>query len=148
MTCISTTHGTFVLAQTAVSSALDVRQLLFTSAALPTDEQIRDLDFVSELLAIVTEVTVVGYARADLANVALAKSDTTNRVSLTADAPVYPNLAAGQTIGGAAHYIQAGTDGTRVVLNVDKFQTDPQAPTPTNGEDVTGPPFEWRFNTA
>lgn len=149
MACIATNAGTKYTVDNAISGSTDVRQLLL-KGTLPTDEEIRDVDNVAALLAItgVDEITVSGYARADLAGVAVAVSDTTNRVTLSATAPAYGDLAAGETIVAAVNYIFNASDASAVVLNVDKFETDPQAPLATNGEAVTGPAFEFRYNIA
>jgi hypothetical protein len=79
------------------------------------------------------EISVVGYTRQALANQAVTQDDTNDFAYLDADDTVFTALAAGQTIGGAIVFDNAGgADTARFVLAFYDL-TD----TATNGGNVT-----------
>ena len=131
-----TNRGLYTLLNTAVSSSTDIRQAVFTGT-VPSAATIRDWNFLSDAIADASSAEAVasGYARADLASVALTESDASDNVTLTAAAPTYTAVAAGETWTWVAYYVEAGTDATRTLLGVDA----PASNQPTNGGNITGP---------
>ena len=91
-------RGLYALLNTAISGTTDLRQAVFTGT-VPAAATIRDWNFLSDVIADATsaEAVAAGYARADLAGVALAEDDALDKVTLVATAPVYTAVAAGET---------------------------------------------------
>lgn len=136
MAAVVTNRGIFTIANVAISASTDIRQAVFTDAGTPpTAAAVRDMNFLADLTAVYTEAAVSGYARADLASVALTESDAADNVTLTAAAPTYTAVAAGETWEAVAYYIEGASDAARVLLIVDT----PATPIITNGGNVTGP---------
>ena len=79
------------------------------------------------------EITVSGYARQTLANKAVTQDDTNDFAYLDADDVVFTALVAGQTIGGAVLFRDAGGADTANIPIAFYDLTD----TPTNGGNVT-----------
>lgn len=130
-----TNHGLYTLLATAVSGSTDLRCGIIKGTT-PTKTQIKDCDTVSDLLNLsgVDEAVASGYARQDLADVALTEADIIDTVLLQADPPVYVAVATGETWKGQFYYIEDTTDATRVLVSVDIFTT----PIVTDGNDVNG----------
>jgi hypothetical protein len=79
------------------------------------------------------EISVVGYARQALANTTVTEDDTNDFAYLDADDVVFTALTAGQTIGGAILFDQAGgADTARAVIAFYDL-----VDTATNGGNVT-----------
>ncbi len=127
-------RGLYTLMNSAISGTTDIRQAVFKGAA-PTVAAMRDMNVLSDLTAVMTEAAAAGYARADLAGVALAEDDALDKVTLVATAPTYSNVAAGETWTAVAYYIEAATDATRTLIGVDVTA----ATQVTNGGSITGP---------
>ena len=130
-------RGLFALLNQTITSSTDLRMLVF-KGTVPGVAAIRDMDFVSNLLASagLSEAAASGYSRRTLASVAVTESDATDSVTISAAAPVLTTVAAGETWTGVAYYIEGASDAARTLLGVD-------VPTPptlvTNGADVTLP---------
>lgn len=136
MAFVFANRGLFTLLNSAISGTTDLRQAVFTDAGTPpTTAAIRDMNFLSELKAVYTEAVVAGYSRADLASVTLTENDTPDNVTLTAAAPVYTAVAAGEIWEAVAYFVEGGSDAARVLIGVDT----PAAPVTTNGGNITGP---------
>ena len=132
-----TNHGMLTMLNSAFTSSTDIRMMVF-KGTVPGVAAIRDMDFLSELLASsgLLEATASGYTRQALSGKAVTKSDTTDNVVISASAPVLTAVATGETWTGVGYYIEGASDAARVLLGVD-------VPTPptlaTNGADVTLP---------
>jgi hypothetical protein len=137
MPFVMANRGLFTLLNTAVTASTDFRALVLTNAGTLTDAQIEDFNFVSDVLAAsgIVEASGTGYARVDLAGVAIAEDDTNNRVAITATAPTMTAVAAGQTWARIVYYVEAATDATRPVIGIDT----PAATLAPNGGNVTLP---------
>lgn len=145
MAFVWTTRGLFTIANTAISASTDIRQAVFTDAGTPpTAAAVRDMNFLADLTAVYTEAAASGYARADLASVALTEVDGSDNVTLTAAAPTYTAVAAGETWEAAAFYIEGASDAARVLLGVDT----PTSPMITNGGNITGPALSQTISQA
>lgn len=129
-----TNRGLFTLENVAITAATDFRQAVFKTVASAV-ATMRDWNFLSDVTALHTEAVAVGYARADLAGVAIAESDASDNVTIVATAPVYTSVAAGETWQFVAYYIEAATDATRTLIAIDV----PAATQVTNGGNITGP---------
>jgi hypothetical protein len=131
-----TNRGLHTLLNSAISGTTDIRQAVFTGS-LPAVGTVRDWNFLSDLIADAgsAESVAAGYARADLAGVTLTENDTPDNVTLTATAPVYTAVAAGETWTFVAYYIEGASDAARILLGVDQ----PASSIPTNGGNITGP---------
>lgn len=131
---VVTNRGMSTLLTSAITATTDIRQAVFTGAP-PAVAALRDMKTIADLAAVMTEATAVGYARADLVGVAVTEDDAGDRVVLSAAAPTYAAVAAGETWTAAAYYIEDASDGSRTLLAVD-VPADPQI---TNGASITGP---------
>lgn len=129
-----TNRGLFTISNTAISGSTDLRAAVFKGAT-PTAAAIRDYNFLSDLTAAMTEAVASGYSRADLAGVTLTESDASDNVTLTATAPTWTAVAAGETWTAIGYYIEGASDAARVLISVDI----PAATLVTNGGNVTGP---------
>jgi hypothetical protein len=98
----------------------DIRMILLQASYTPD----KDHRFVSALAA--SEVSVAGYARMPLANKTVVRDDANDFAYMDADDVVWPTLAAGQTIGGAAIYLHTGADATNLMIG---FYDLPDTPT-------------------
>lgn len=129
-------RGLYYLLNTAISSSTDIRQAVF-KGTVPSAATIRDWNFLSDVIADASsdEAAASGYARADLASVTLTESDASDNVTLTAAAPTYTSVAAGETWTFVAYYIEAASDATRTLLGIDA----PASSQVTNGGNITGP---------
>lgn len=136
MSFVFANRGLFHLLSAAISGSTDIRQAVFTDAGTPpTDAAVRDMNFLADLTAVYTEAAVSGYGRADLASVTLTEVDGSDNVTLTAAAPTYSSVAAGETWEAVAFYIEGASDAARVLIGVDT----PAATQVTNGGNITGP---------
>lgn len=133
-----TNRGLFHLMNNAISASTDIRAAVFRGTA-PSAAAIRDYNFLSDLTAAMTESTASGYSRADLAGVALAENDTPDTVTLTATAPSWTSVAAGETWTAIGYYIEGASDAARTLISVDI----PSSSLVTNGGNVTGPTPLW-----
>lgn len=106
-------------------------------AAIDTEAEIQDLDFVSELLAAtgVDEPTVTNYARMQLDRTNAAEDDTNNRVNLDADDETLSSVAAGESIIGGFVYHHVGSDDSANPL-ISVWLLDAPG-IATNGSDIT-----------
>jgi hypothetical protein len=132
------TRGLYTFMNTAVSGSTDIRCGVLTNAGTLTDAQIRDTNFVSDLLALsgIVEAANTNYARQDLAGVTLTEVDANDNVTLVATAPTMTNVAAGSTWRNVFYYVEGGgTDATRVMIGVDT----PAATITPNGGNITLP---------
>jgi hypothetical protein len=131
-------RGLFTLISTAISGSTDFRCLVTSSVGSPTDAQLEDLNFVTDLGGVgLVEVTNVGYARPDLAGVAVAEDDSGNKVAITATAPVINNVQSGDVWKRIVYFVQVGADSTNPIIGVDT----PAATLTPNGGNVTLPPL-------
>ena len=120
----------------AVSGSTDLRQAVFTGTP-PAAATIRDWNFLADVIADAgsAEAAASGYARADLSGVTLTESDASDNVTITATAPVYTAVAAGETWSFVAFYVEDASDAARTLIGIDT----PAATVATNGGDITGP---------
>jgi hypothetical protein len=121
------------------AGASAVRIGLFQGATfdvdIDTQAEVNDLNTVTDLLAVATELTSGGYARQNLVRTNAAEDDTNDRVNLDAADVVFSTVAVGQTVPGGFWY-DATTDTndtTRLLCGVFSFAT----PLPTNGSNIT-----------
>ena len=138
MTFVMANRGLFTLINTAIQASTDFRCLVLTTAGTLTNAQVKDMNFVSDVLAAsgIIEAANVGYSRQDLAGVGIAEDDAGDKVQITATAPVIANVAAGATWGRVVYYVEGGgTDVTRPLVGIDT----PAAPLTPNGGNVTLP---------
>ena len=136
MPFVMANRGLFTLLNTAVTASTDFRCLVCSDAGTPTDAQIEDLNFVSDLASIsLVEVTNGGYARQDLAGVAIVEDDANNRVAITATAPTIANVAAGNVWKRVVYYVEGASDAARPIIGIDT----PAATLTPNGGNVTLP---------
>lgn len=127
-------RGLYTLLTAATSGSTDIRALVFKTTT-PTVAAIRDMNFVSDLLGATTEAAAAGYARLDLASVALVESDASDNVVLSAAAPTTAAIAAGETWLGIGYYVEGASDAARTLIGVDV----PAASQVTNGGPITLP---------
>lgn len=131
-------RGLFTLISSAIGGTTDFRCLVVSSVGTPTDAQMEDINFVSDLAGIgLVEVTNVGYARPDLAGVGVIEDDATNKVAITATAPTINSVQAGDVWKRIVYFVEAATDATRAIIGVDT----PAATLTPNGGNVTLPPL-------
>lgn len=110
-------RGLYTALNTAVSASTDFRVLAFKTT-LPTAAAVRDMNFVSDLLAATTEAAASGYARIDLAGVAITESDASDNVVISATAPTSAAITAGETWLGVAYYVEGASDAARPLIAV------------------------------
>lgn len=136
MAFVFANRGLYTLLNSAVSGSTDIRQAAFTGT-VPAAGTIRDWNFLSDVIADASSAEAVasGYARADLASVTLTESDASDNVTLTAAAPSYGAITAGETWTFVAYYIEGASDAARTLIGVDQ----PASTLITNGGAVTGP---------
>lgn len=104
-------RGLFEIASAAADlDAADLRVLLLNSGYTFSKAH----NFVDDIVG--NEISASGYARQTLANKVVVEDDTNNRAYLDADDPVFPSMAAGQTIGGAAIFRHTGNDATAPLI--------------------------------
>lgn len=139
MAHIVTNRGMQTLAVQNISTA-DIRALVLTTATLPTDAAIRDMNFLTDLLTGgVTEAAASGYSRQDLGVVTVTENDAGDTVTIVMSGATISTVAAGETWGAIAYYIEGASDAARILLSVDKVTT----PVPTNGGNMGIPGFSW-----
>ena len=129
-------RGLYTLLNSAISGTTDLRQAVFTGT-VPAAATIRDWNFLSDVIADATSAESVasGYARADLAGVALAEDDALDKATLVATAPTYTAVAAGETWTFVAYYVEGAYDAARTLIGIDA----PASSQVTNGGNITGP---------
>lgn len=116
---------------TQAAAGLDFRVLLLRNDVAYSYDP--DHNFVADVLTGgVLELSVAGYARQVLANVAAAEDDTGDLSSLAADAVAFGSLATGQTIDKAIVFVQVTNDADSYLIGHYDL-----ADTPTFGGDVT-----------
>jgi len=104
-------RGLFEIANAVADlDAADLRVLLLNSGYTFSKAH----NVVADVVA--NEISVAGYARQTLANKVVVEDDTNNRAYLDADDSVFPSMAAGQTIGGAAIFRHTGSDATAALI--------------------------------
>jgi hypothetical protein len=104
-------RGLFEIASAAADlDGADLRVLLVNSGYVFSKAH----NVVNDVLA--NEISAAGYARQTLANKTVVEDDTNNRAYLDADDPVFPSMAAGQTIGGAVVFRHTGDDATAPLI--------------------------------
>lgn len=131
-----TNRGLFTFFNSAISGSTDLRAAVFKGAA-PSQAAIKDMNFLSDLIAVMTEASATGYARADLAGVTLTESDASDNITFVATAPTMTSVAVGETWVAIAYYIENASDATRALISVDV----PSSTLVTNGGNVTLPAF-------
>lgn len=129
-----TNRGLFYLLNNAISASTDIRAAVFKGSA-PAAATIRDYDFLSSLTGAMTEAAASGYARVDLASVAITESDASDNVTITAAAWTMNSVAAGETWTAIGYYIEGASDAARTLIGVDV----PSSSITTNGSNITGP---------
>jgi len=129
-------RGLYTLVNSAISGSTDLRQAAFTGT-VPSAGTVRDWNTLADVIADASsaEAAAAGYARADLASVTLTEDDTANNVTLTAAAPSYGSIAAGETWTFVAYYVEGASDAARTLIGIDA----PASSLVTNGGTVTGP---------
>lgn len=127
-------RGIYSLLNLATSGSTDIRQAVFKGAP-PNAATVADYNFLSDVTAGFTEAAASGYARADLAGIAIAESDASDNATLVATAPTYTAVASGETWTFVAYYIFNASDAAAVLIGID----DPASDLITNGGNVTGP---------
>ena len=135
MPFVFATRGLYTLLNSAVSGTTDIRCGVLTNAGTLTAAQIRDTNFVSDLLALSGILETTPQYRQDLAGVALTENDPSDNVTLTATAPMIPSVPAGQTWRNVFYYVEGAADGSRPMIGVDT----PAATLAPNGGNVTLP---------
>jgi len=129
-----TNRGLFYLLNNAISASTDIRAAVFKGSA-PAVATMRDYDFLSSLTGAMTEAAASGYARVDLASVAITESDASDNVTITAAAWTMNSVAAGETWTAIGYYVEGASDAARTLLGVDV----PSSSITTNGSNITGP---------
>lgn len=139
MAFVFATRGLYNLLNLAISGSTDLRCGVLTNAGTLTAAQIRDTNFVSDLLALsgIVEAANTNYARQDLAGVALAENDASDNVTFVATAPTINAVAAGSTWRNVFYYIEGASDAARAMVGVDT----PASTLTPNGGNVTLPTF-------
>lgn len=136
----ATTKGKLLIAQGAWDdeAATDIQVILLNGSAAPaaldTQAEVEDVNFVTDLLALagVDECTGTGYARKNLSRTNAAEDDANNRVNFVAADVVYTGANFGSSFA-AAYINNTGSDATSEVISIDIFA----AALVTNGGDVT-----------
>lgn len=151
MTSILTNRAKYRALKGTLSDATDYRALLLRGTAeLDTLlsaglTQVRDLNFVSELLAVsgVQEISVSGYSRQTLGTKTVAEDDTNDRALLDVADIAFGTLTTGQTVNGIAIYVHdADGDGASDLIMVSDegySAATSGAPRPTNGGPFSTP---------
>lgn len=131
-------RGLYTLMTSAVSGSTDLRAAVFVGTA-PIKTVVADLNFLADVEALsgVSEAVASGYARIDLASVAITEDDGNDRVTLTAAAPTTAAIATGETWTMIAYYVEGASDAARPLISIDI----PTSPLVTNGGTVTLPAF-------
>lgn len=91
-----------------------------------------DVNFVSDLLAIVTEITGGSYARQTLASVTVTEDDANNRANVDSANVTFTAVASGQHLIGVWIEAPGGSDAARPVVGVYEVTE-----VPGNGSDIT-----------
>jgi hypothetical protein len=128
--------GLFLIANSAITASTDFRGLIVAGASVPaglTNAAALDLNTVADVLAVsgTTEAAASGYARADLASVAITEDDTNDRVDISWANFTWTTVAAGETWRAFVLYIEGASDAARNVFGIDVFTA-----VPTNGSNV------------
>lgn len=126
-------RGLYTFINSATTGATDIRQAVFTGT-LPATATIRDWNFMSDLIADAGSAESALVPRQDLAGVTVSEDDTGDKVTITATAPNYGAIAAGETLSFVAYYVEGASDAARALIGVDDL-TD----LATNGSTITGP---------
>jgi hypothetical protein len=106
-------RGKFLAATAAVNlGTADLRVLLVKSTYAFDATH----NFVADVVAGSQEISAAGYARQTLAGKTVTEDDVNGFAFLAATDPVFPGMAAGQTIGGMVLFIHTGSDATAQVL--------------------------------
>ena len=136
MAFVFANRGLFNLISLATTGSTDLRQAVFTGT-FPAAGTIRAWNVLSEVIADASSAEAVasGYARADLASVAIAEVDGSNWVTITAAAPTYTAVAVGETWTFVVFYIDTAADASAELIGLD----NPTANVVTNGGNITGP---------
>ena len=129
-----TNRGLFTVANTAITASTDVRCAVFKGST-PTAAAIRDMNFLSDLTAVMTEAAAAGYARVAVTGETITENDSPDTVTFVTAAPSWASVAVGETWTALAWYIEGASDAARVLLSVDI----PSSTLVTNGGPVTGP---------
>lgn len=114
---------------------VDLRMLVVAGASVPAGALDPDLNTVADLLAVsgVVEAAAAGYARADLASVAITENDAGDKVTVTWADFTWTAVPAGETWRGVAYYIEAATNATRDLIGFDQ----PASVLSPNGGNIT-----------
>lgn len=137
MAFVFSTHGLYMLLNSAVSGSTDIRCGVLTNAGTLAAADIRNSDNVGALLALsgIVESVATNYARQDLASVTLTENDAGDNVTLTAAAPTINSVGTGETWRNVFYYIEGASDAARNLIGVDT----PASTVTTNGGNVTLP---------
>lgn len=127
-------RGLYKLLNAATSGSTDIRMAVFKGAP-PNAATVADYNFLSDVIASFTEASASGYARADLASVAIGEDDSGDKATLTAAAPTWTTVASGETWTFVAYYIYNASDSAAELIGID----DPGSDLVPNGGNVTGP---------
>lgn len=134
-----TNRGKFLLITDLTTASSDYYMGLIDAAAKPaaidTEAEVQDLNFVSELLAAtgVDEPTVSGYARVALSSITITEDDTNNRVNIDTGNVSFGALGIGANIIGGFIFKEGGADSADQLVSV--FLRDTAIP--TNGATHT-----------
>lgn len=130
------TRGLYLLLTLAISGSTDLRCVPFTGTK-PSAATVRDWNTLADAIADGASAEAViggaGAHRFDLAGVTLTEDDTANNVTLTATAPTFASVPAGETWTFLVYYVEAGSDATRELIAVD-LTTASQV---TNGSNIS-----------
>ena len=126
-------RGLFNLLALAISGSTDLRCTPFTGTK-PSAATAKDWNTLADAIADATNAeSTFGSARFDLAGVTLTEDDTNDYATLTATAPTWTSVTAGETWTFLVYYIEAGTDATRELVAVDLTTTGQV----TNGSNIS-----------
>lgn len=135
MAFVFATRGLYTLINTAISGSSDIRCGALTNAGTLTAAQIRDTNFVSDLLALSGIVEAAVIPRQDPAAPVLTEVDASDNVTLTVAGPTVNTVAAGTTLRNVFWYVEGASDAARVMIGVDT----PASTQVTNGGNITLP---------
>lgn len=128
-----TNRGLYLLLNLAITGATDLRCTPFTGTK-PSAATAKGWNTLADAIADATNAeSTFGAARFDLATVAIVEGASGAGATITADAPTWANVTAGETWTFVVYYIEGASDALREVVAVDLVTTSQV----TNGSNIS-----------
>lgn len=129
--------GKFVAAGFPLGATSEVLTLMLVTTGYSADQDHNLVDDGTTSDPKSYEISVGGYARANLANKVRFEDDTNDFAGLDADNVTFSSLVAGATIGAGVLYRYSTSGGTTSDTGQELVSFYEVTATPTNGGDIT-----------